>query len=207
MELKKLEAIFKELVSQRIYCSESDIQFALAWKLKEEHQGDVRLELPFEVDQKNDGERNKRKYLDILLESKSGKQAIEIKYKTDEVKYQNDYAGAMSLKKHGAQAFGLYDFWWDVHRIEELLRDKKIKSGFVIFLTNDKFYQNEATDRAAYDAFRLVGRVSGKLTMGERTTSLGGRKRSFKLCGEYSINWVDVEAKGIKFYFVILEVN
>ncbi|MEI8011898.1 MAG: hypothetical protein WCI27_05375 [Candidatus Omnitrophota bacterium] len=209
MTLEELKEGVSVLLGERIYCSESDLQFAIAFQLRSIGQR-VRLEVPFQAEESR-VISNGRKYLDILAIGRE-RIGVELKYKTDELlNYVDSDVGPLSLKAHGAQDLGLYDFWWDVHRLEKFCNTRKIDRGFAIFVTNDDSYAKKHTGKCNADQFRLhEGRIidNESLAWGKSgLKSLGARKESFRLFGEYVIHWTAVKNNNVRFSFVILEVK
>ncbi len=133
---------------------------------------------------------------------------MELKYKTSNFPYVDAFAGALTLKDHGAQDLGLYDFLWDVYRLEQFCKDSKVDRGFAVFVTNDYSYKNDVKrQKSNANQFRLPENrlITGSLAWGNPDAgSLGSRLSEFKLYGQYSVNWVDIE--GTHFSFLIFEV-
>ena len=160
---KKLSEIIKEFGEKpKIFQSEAQFQFDLAWKLREQFDCEVKLEeLTAVLTMKKDTNANEKKdsktkskikkiYTDIVLEKDDYRVAIELKYKTATL--QNAQK-ALFLLNHGAVDLGRYDFLWDVNRVEFLLDKemnrfidkemdlsmrKECNKGFAILLTNEK---------------------------------------------------------------------
>ena len=81
--LRTLERIMNELgAAPRIFNSEAQFQFELAWKIKEEFDCEVRLE---ELSRISEG---KKDYTDVILEKDGLRIALELKYKT--AKYEDE---------------------------------------------------------------------------------------------------------------------
>ena len=154
----KLSEIIKEFgKKQKIFQSEAQFQFDLAWKLREKFDCEVKLEELTAVLNEKENSKSKSKvkkiYTDIVLEKGDYRVAIELKYKTASLEKEN-------LLNHGAVDLGRYDFLWDVNRIEFLLgkdkfikdgeamegKRKQVNKGFAILLTNEKKYWNECPD-------------------------------------------------------------
>ncbi|MCQ2255989.1 MAG: hypothetical protein MJZ29_10880 [Bacteroidaceae bacterium] len=164
-DLQELERIMNELGAvPRIFNSEAQFQFELAWKIKEEFGCEVRLE---DLSRISEG---KKDYTDIILEKDGLRIALELKYKT--AKYE-DESKNIYLKAHGAADLGAYDFLWDVHRIQLLTgmetSDKdEVKrpcdKGYAIILTNDYHYWKDATIKETINRDFLIG--SGEFSHG-----------------------------------------
>ena len=156
--LQEHERIMNELGSvPRIFNSEAQFQFELAWKIKEEFNCEVRLEELSRISGK------KKDYTDIILEKDDQRIALELKYKT--AKYEDESLN-IYLKAHGAADLGAYDFLWDVHRIqmltgmEESGKDevkRPCDRGYAIILTNDSHYWKDATIKETINRDFLIG--------------------------------------------------
>lgn len=150
---------------KRIFNSEAQFQFELAWKIKEEFDCEVRLE---ELSRISGG---KKDYTDIILEKDGTRIALELKYKT--ARYE-DVSRNIYLKAHGATDLGAYDFLWDVHRLQLLTGMEKTSTegeikrpcdrGYAIILTNDSHYWMDATIKEIINRDFLIG--SGKHSYG-----------------------------------------
>lgn len=157
-DLRTLERIMNELgAAPRIFNSEAQFQFELAWKIKEEFDCEVRLE---ELSRISEG---KKDYTDVILEKDGLRIALELKYKT--AKYE-DESKNIYLKAHGAADLGAYDFLWDVHRLQLLTgietSDKDdvkrpCDRGYAIILTNDSHYWKDATIKETINRDFLIG--------------------------------------------------
>lgn len=156
--LQELERIMNKLGAvPRIFNSEAQFQFELAWKIKEEFDCEVRLEELSRVS------KGKKDYTDIILEKDDQRIALELKYKT--ARYE-DESKNIYLKAHGATDLGAYDFLWDVHRIQmltgmEMSVEEEVKRpcdiGYAIILTNDSHYWKDATIKETINRDFLIG--------------------------------------------------
>ena len=98
----------------KIFQSEAQFQFELAWKLQHQGWGTACLEdMTMKVVKNN--KVVKKFYTDIVIEQDGYRVAIELKYKTAE--YNEN---GIELFDHGAVDLGRYDYLWDVFRIELL---------------------------------------------------------------------------------------
>ena len=168
---------------QRIFQSEAQFQFDLAWRLQEEYDCIVKLEdLTVVIDKEGNGKKSKQKiYTDITLERDGYVIAIELKYKTAAMTQGND----ILLFNHGAADLGRYDFLWDVNRLELLVHHtkevsekaiskeyapeisigfpklKRCNKGFAIILTNEDDYwkmsHDNCKDAVIYRQFCIGG--------------------------------------------------
>lgn len=171
VRLNEIEAAMAALAKRRpVFHSEADFQHELAWTIHERHpDAGIRLEYPLPLD----GPRR----VDIWLAD--GPTAIELKY----------------WKSGGAQDLARYDFWKDVDRIESLIADLWIDTGYVVAVTNDQSIWNKGKPGTADESFRLhEGReIEGTLTWGARAGpgTRKGREQPHDLRGRYRINWRD----------------
>lgn len=174
-------------ISRKIFSSEADFQFALAWEIQKEYPDvEIRMEYcPYEID--------KNMHIDILVIKDGLWIPIELKYKTKggeiEVSDEKYY-----LKNHGAQDLGRYDFLKDVARIEHLKSNAiKFKEGYAIFLTNDNSYLSKASNEAMYKKFSLEnGIIKNGLLSWHDNASIGtikNREKSLKIRGNYLLEW------------------
>lgn len=152
--------------SNRVFCSEADFQFALAWEIqKQDKDAAVRLEYPM----KNPLGKGTI-YIDIAVFCNSDEMIpIELKYKTKAFSGENENGEFIFLKEQGAHDYGCYDFLHDAMRLERLQNNPvywlggqsqkcRVSCGYAIFLTNDPNYWNpreENTRPSRYDDFRI----------------------------------------------------
>lgn len=177
-----------------IFHSEADFQFALAWRLKEQHPAvAIRLEyrIPSSV---------QRGYVDIWLADCDERVAVELKYKTRALRTEVN-GEVFDLLSQSAQDIGRYDTVKDIHRVEQIVTASPHSTGFVLLLTNDSSYWATSRRPDSIDAaFRLhEGRsVTGELTWG-LAASAGtrrGREAALLLSGSYLLNWKDYSQVG-----------
>ena len=137
-----LEQVLKKLGNEKkVFLSEADFQFTLAWEIKEMfgEKYDVILEYP--EDKINSEDKVKRVYYDIYVCEKGQKEEeghlIELKYNTK--KWEIDQHGRkLSLRNQAAHIIGRYQFFADIARLEK----QKIVNGqnYCMMLTNDSLY-------------------------------------------------------------------
>lgn len=187
----ELEAIINSLSDERkIFHSEADFQFALAWEIQKTYpQANVRLEYsPANI--------NPSIHLDLLVVIDDGWYPIELKYKT---RACTKMVGKeiFKLKNHDAQDFGRYDFLKDVQRIESLkIGLPQYRSGYSILLSNDSVYwSNSSKETSMGYAFCLEeGTIkTGSLRWANHTGvgTLKGREKPIVLSSQYDIRWND----------------
>lgn len=195
--------------TQKIFHSEADFQFSLAWQLQKIlPNAKIRLEYcpAFAPDM----------HIDIYVLDEQGSFPIELKYKTKRTVAANDFE-VFNLKNHGAQDLGRYDYLYDISRVEKMKKlDNKFVSGYAIILTNDFGYWKPPVYKDTIDsAFRIYeGRIiTGTLSWGEGA-GIGTTKGrdSFHLSGQYQINWlpfsdIDVEIGSGIFKYCLVEVK
>lgn len=193
---------------RKVFHSEADFQFALAWELQLQYpDATVRLEYPPPNDP--------TKYIDIFVRLGSDVYPIELKYKT---KLFSAVVGGEQyfLKSHGAQDVGKYDFVKDICRVEAFREHVSgYREGYAIWLTNDPSYWNKPkNDTAGYSEFSVhngavkEGTMSWGVSMNEGSTK--GREKPLALSGCYRIDWHDysrVDAKNGVFMYAIVRVD
>lgn len=203
--LEEINKLVQECFNERgIFHSEADFQHSLAWKIHEKFGKKFKIRLEFVFGSK---------HVDIVLIDNSNinnKIGIELKYKTKEASEEIN-GEQYSLKPHGAQDLGRYDVIKDIERLEELIREEKIKCGFVIFLTNDKSYSNKCKGNACKFSLEEGKDINGEIGWGENAGkgTIKGRERKLELEGKYKIKWINspnISEKTIFRYF-ILEVG
>ena len=124
-----------------IFHSEADFQDALAWELHQEvPDARVRLEYrPF---------TNKSMYIDVWLVAAGVTLAIELKYLTRKLVHDacNE---TFSLRDQGAQDISRYDVIKDIVRVERVVGKGRATQGYVVVLTNDQGYWQQANTTLA----------------------------------------------------------
>lgn len=220
--LHELERIMTKLGSvPRIFNSEAQFQFELAWKINEEFDCEVKLE---ELSRTTKSEtskgyiKTKKDYTDIIIEDDRQRIALELKYKTatpDNI----HIPGNILLMNHGAADLGAYDFLWDVHRIQ-VLTGKEVdgdirmpcNKGYAIILTNDSHYwntdsNNKTTDHGinrdfligdCYDGDTLLKKgehnwykTDGTVGLSKALENDKSRQKSIVIADDYPYKWQD----------------
>lgn len=220
MNIKKcLEELLKDCQKeQRIFSSEADFQFALAWKIKSMHpEYDIRLEYrPWRYDKKIE--------LDIaILKNKELVLAIELKYKTvalkDDLKkaLKDVYGQEINIIDQGACDQARYDFLHDISRLVNLTNSGKypITKSYAIFLTNDaKYWKTNYRLNTVDDAFRIhegssiTGEKKWKAGTSEGTTGQS-RKDPINIQGNFHpIHWEEYyPIPNHEFRYTIVEIK
>lgn len=195
---------------RKIFVSEADLQFSLAWQIQQQYpDADIRLEYcPVEID--------KSMHVDILVKMKDSYIPIEVKYFKMGCDVIVD-GERFVLKNQGAQDIARYDFLKDITRIEKLIMaDSKFTKGYVVLLANDPTYWSAPASTKTCDAeFRIHnGAVkSGELSWAEHTGkgTMMGREKSLSLMGNYVMDWQDFskidEGRAGSFKLVSLKVE
>ena len=235
--LDELKTIMQNFASNsRIFNSEAQFQFELAWRINELFDCKVLLELLSRIEVVPNTHKNakatnviKKDYTDIVLEKDDLRIALELKYKTALLE-------KLSLSHHGAVDLGSYDFMWDVNRLQMLTgktADETVKTpcerGYAVILTNDYHYWTTPINNNVINReFRIHGNGNGigKLTKGQHewydTTGKPGlskviqkdkaRSQSIALRKDYHYQWIpylsvpNVEKNG-EFKYMIVEVD
>ncbi|MFB5088321.1 hypothetical protein PGC35_14140 [Psychrobacillus sp. PGGUH221] len=171
-----------------IFHSEADFQLAIAWEIQKLYPHvEIRLEY-------NYPKVFESLYLDVWIKFEGNYIPIELKYKTKKSTFLVD-GEQFSLKNHGAQDCGRYDFLKDISRIEKVIyTEESISTGYAIMLTNDSLYWRESNKIDSVDAaFKIhEGRkLSSQLSWGELASAgtKRGRENDIILEGSYSLNW------------------
>lgn len=173
---------------RKVFHSEADFQFSIAWKIKDIYpDANVRLEYI-----NND---IKDMHIDILVILEDYVIPIELKYVT---KFFDgiDNDEKFILKNHGAQDLRRYDFVKDIKRIEYCKEKlENFKEGYAIMITNDKAYYKEynSNNITVCHDFRIHnGKVLEKDLSWKNNPSLGtikGRESNIILSGNYDLLW------------------
>ncbi|APQ74199.1 hypothetical protein [Clostridium botulinum] len=194
---------------RKVFHSEADFQFVLTWEIRKLYpDADVRLEYAYKID-------DKIYHIDILVMIEGEFISIELKYKTlkKSLIVNNE---EFTLRNHGAQDLGKYDFIKDIVRLETLLlEDSKFVKGYVIMITNDPSYWNGITRKntccADFD-IRNDKEIKGSLNWAEHASAgtMKNREKPLVLLGEYKMKWHDYscfdEKRNGKFKYLAVKV-
>lgn len=203
-------ALKKLLEEKRIFGSEADFQFALAWKIKELFPKiEIKLEyIPWKFDTSM--------HIDIVVISKGKMIPIELKYKPKLTKIMvND--DEIFLKNHSAQDCGRYDFLKDIQRMESFKASGyPVEEAYVIIMTNDSGYwrkskRSDTDDPPNDEEFRIH---EGSVISGERhwkekagVGTTKNRQKPILLKNIYQINWNDYQpVENSLFKYVLLKI-
>jgi len=178
---------------RRVFHSEADFQFALAWQLQSDHPtADIRLEtrpIP---------EENLR--LDLFVGINGRRFAVECKYLVREIDV-TEAGERFMLRTQSAHDVRRYDTLKDVARVEQFLSLGVADEGFVVAVTNDAAYWKPASRPDTFDAsFRMHEErlVQGRLAWADGTGvgSMKNREAAIDLEGSYRLTWRDFSSLG-----------
>jgi len=153
-------------------------------------------------------------FVDIFVNDKGERFAIELKYKTRDLKHD-----VYSLKKHGAHNLGRYDYLADLMRIESFINKGEIDAGYAIMLTNDDLYWEES-EKTASTPFPISGNTiiqAGMQLSFDENASRGGigkcrLENPIQLMDTYQCKWKNYshlckDARGGMFRYLLLEAK
>ena len=145
--------------NKRIFCSEADFQFALAWEIQNlRPNAQILLENGIQTS-------CGYYYVDIVVIENGLRYFIELKYQTARCAIKTPIMSFV-LKEHAAEDLMRYDYLWDLHRLYTIKCQKPdFGGGYAIILSNDRLmYQVPSRKRAkTLDAFfRIHERPLGK---------------------------------------------
>lgn len=218
---KLLQHLIDEFAEKGIiFTNESQFQFELGFalqKLFDGHGKDYKVNFEVLSMNQNDLSSNniEKLYTDLVVEMPNDKcAAIELKYKTALPSHVKLFKYTVNKKRYvvfaqGAYDNGCYDYWWDVHRLEQLVHkeiiynfsDKKVIRGFAVIMSNDKNYWEEHNE-GYFKNFMLTNTGEDSIN-GTRLWRLDGKdvqkipgkkdKRYLKpipVNGKYKIKWL-----------------
>jgi len=208
---------------RRIFHSEADFQFALAWEIKEIYGWDIQLERFAMVDEM-------RVSIDIVVIEENNKYPIELKYLKkplpEEAKDDAVLAEYKSFLRAGSvHSMDMYSCLSDIERIEKLyMRGSEFCKGYVIWLTNDSAFWEDSGVRndAFYKAFHspedaektgvidYFPRINPKTGEEYWNLKMKEYKKAINLAGFYKIKWIEYSNFGIKntqFKYAVVTAN
>ncbi len=205
--------VLEELKKRRkVFNSEADFQFALAWTIKEIYKDlvDVRLEYSVMLDEKT------YNYIDIVLFfAQKYFIPIELKYKTKAVNILDDMDNSnFYLRNQGATDLGKFFYLLDIERMESFREIYGYSKGYCILITNDKSYTKKTIRNTKNKAFSIGNdeMKTGLLTWREDSSIFQNKhiKESIELEGTYRMKW-DVfhdfnQGSNSVFYILVNEV-
>ena len=131
-----IQAIRQLAASNRVFCSEADFQFALAWELQRIPGAQIFLESGVPVGQDTF-------YVDIIVDLNGKRYYIELKYQTSLCK--TSFSGfPINLKNQSAQDIMRYDYLKDINRLLTIKKwqERDFGGGYAVILTNDRLMYN-----------------------------------------------------------------
>jgi hypothetical protein len=206
MTADEVHALLAQLAEKRpIFHSEADFQHAFAWQIHTDHPtAGVRLECVLMTG----------RALDVLIRLEDKRVGIELKYLAR--RFSADHDGEpFALRNQAAQDIRRYDVIKDIVRIEDLIAEGLVATGYVVVLTNDPSYWTPPRTTTTCDAaFRLNdGRVlTGELRWGPTTGAgtMRGREAAFPLRGKYPLAWREYahvnDSPGGRFRYLLVAV-
>ena len=153
-----IKALSLLAAAKRVFCSEADFQFALAWELQRllPQSASIFLEKGIYVSPDT-------YYVDIVVKSGVKNYFIELKYHTSICNWH--YCGALiQLKNQGAQDLLRYDYLKDIYRLQNIAKnceEGQFAGGFAVILTNDRLlYDTPLSYKNTLDCgFRIHNRL------------------------------------------------
>ena len=207
MELHQILRSLSE--KRRLFHSEADFQFALAWEVKSFHPAcEIRLEIPVKTDQ---DEQKKR--IDIVVRDAKKIFPIELKYLKKTL--HGAFGGETYDLATGVHDMDMHDCLKDIARLEALReRLAGFCAGYAVWLTNDNAYWNADYNASYYKEFHAPDGTekSGMLRFSGDTYITGqkGYKSPVVLQEKYRILWRDYSDLDIKngvFKYAVITVE
>lgn len=192
-----LARIMAELAKERpLFHSEADFQHSLGWMIREMYP-DARVfaEVKSFYPTRSVSGRTRRCSLDLLVEHSKRKIAIELKYKTAEVRSLKVQGHDFFIPREGAQDTIRYDFLSDLMRLENQALAKSDTVGYAVLLTNDSLYWTPPDHQTKDWQFRLHPsrkEVSGRMMWRKDTaaSTRKGRETPIDLRKPYRLKWI-----------------
>ena len=207
-----MNAIAELANENKVFHSEADFQFQLAWMIKyRENNFEIRIEKPYLIDIKNI-------YIDIIIfDNNNNAYAIELKYATSQVKF-NLGKETFSLKQQGATNQKRYDYYHDIQRLENLKNKNLIKNGYTILLTNNLGYLNEpkGVDKEFnFSNSHIINPGSYFFLEKAKQGTIKGRMKKIIINKTYNCKWNDYltlslptqkQEKNLQFKYIMIEI-
>ena len=180
-----IPTVLKNLAEERpVFHSEMDFQLALAWCWHE-----MLPHLQFRLEYPLDLFSNKRCDIVILQDGRIVS-AIELKYLTQELKYENT-GELFRLKPQSAQNLGRHGVLQDIERMESFLERNPKAQASVIVVTNRDIYWRGSEKGTVDEEFDIR---EGIIVTGMKNWKKGSsnRKRGpVNIQGRYKMEWQD----------------
>ena len=186
-----IESLLETLRTQRpIFHSERDFQCSLAELMRDKGYSNVNLEVPGYDDLIGYiGEKNRR--VDIVAD---GRVAIELKFPPAPLSVTCN-GDDFHLKGSKSVIKGRYRFWKDLWRVEQLVNNGVVKTGYAITITNRDYWspkkkEDWLSDFATENGRRLSGSVKLRPELGGSRKILSEMKKDiFEFKYHYEVNW------------------
>lgn len=184
---------------RRVFHSEADFQFQLAWGLKEQEGFDVILEYSENIS------NNERNRVDIVIVKNNKYIPIELKYFT---KPHNNYK---QLKQQN-DTWRTYDYFEDLMRVESFVNTRdNSDEGYTIVLSNYNFFwQGNVKENVNYYDYRILHNREIKPRdykwADSEAKSVKGtrREKKIKIKGNYKFKWdTFFKEKDLEFKYMI----
>ena len=148
--------------NRKLFWSEADFQFSLAWVLHDilPESAKIYLERPIaeilKAQQEDNNTKNRKKfYVDIWIQIEDTVYPIELKYGTKEQEIADWDGKTIKTVNQAAYDITRFGYLFDIHRIEQIKKhllgseNMKFGRGFAILLTNDANYYAHPTKNIA----------------------------------------------------------
>ena len=145
-------------ISNHIY-NERGVQLRIGFELFNELnlKGNIEFEKLY-----HNIEKGRKEKTDIYFFYNGLKIGIELKFKTWGLRKKDNSADYNARKNkgyyfewQGARPNGRHDFYYDIHRLNNLIDKKIIDIGYQIFITNDKNYFKKVKDSNKSNSFKF----------------------------------------------------
>ena len=205
--------LFEGGISNHIF-DEKGVQMKIGLSLIKELDLEKGKKLNLQFEKKFFNENlDKKDYLDIYFYYEDKRIGIEVKFKTKGIRITKKVRGRNIIDEiatqerrkkfkyrfsnQGAETNGHHSFFWDLHRLNKFISDKKIDLGYQIFITNDPSYWKEKT-KGSSNGYIIVDQ-DGELKISEQKVENNSHK--FQMCHETSLhkkmdapNWTSVDS-------------
>ena len=154
--------------------------------------------------------------LDIVVKKDGEYCPVELKYKTKKVEHQISRFDEMLdkkvvvMKNQGAQDLGMYDFWKDVRRVEQVRnRFKNVKGGVAVFVTNDQLYTKASRQNSNNYLLNMTEGKHSAIKHWQNENSACAKMKSYKsfeVEKEYYIKWYHRNVDNIPFHYCVVNI-
>ena len=196
----------------RPFTCEAQFQHELAAYLRDHNKNNPKVHLEYFVPKVFIASKSSKAYIDIVIEQDNEFVPIELKFKTTSLKPKKSLYSCFGneekcqlIRKMAAQNINRYAVWKDVKRIEWIKSQpqycKTVKTGFVVFHTNDPLYFASGVDYALSKC------------KGYRPIDPEDQEHPLNILNKYDISWRKHSKIKIKkkkptplFHYTIIEV-